>query len=178
MNTATILTCMTFRQREFNRKDPAFVESVNKELNEQDLEWRTHKLQSFFLMAATKGIYIDADRGTTETICYLTTNVLYKHVSKMPVTNIFREDKDFIADEGGLGYLADNSLFILGFMPLLPLQEGVPTELVANTGAQCYNMLSDMAGTKDEQSLFKGLAIDFDGYVEAVRHTVDTYFSR
>lgn len=178
MRIEDIMIDMWQKPRKTNRRNPDFVESV-------DFEFRncmkggfeavtSSEVRDFFFLAAVKGVYIDTDLGNVDVIGYLANHVIYQeNWLDIPDHDFDVDGVSVVKDAEDLRKVSDKSLFIASCMPDVNRRKGLRKWDYMMIGRQGYTALS--AWDAALLGRFRELAINFEGYVSAIDHTVHSY---
>lgn len=178
MRVEDILLAMENKPKSVNRKSKNFVESVELALNkEQGIETDMNECRNFVLMAAIKGIYIDCDLGTLDTIGYITNAVIFKYMNSIPEVDFTGSENQILVGIEGLTGLADNALFVAGFLPNAGKRKGIGRDFFVFSGKESYRIASRLSESNTHHQRYKSLSDDFEHYADAMMHTSTTYFS-
>jgi hypothetical protein len=178
MRVEDILLAMENRPRPANRRNREFVESVSWELNKRGgIEADIQRCRDFVLMAVIKGVYIDADIGTLDTIGYITNAVVFKYTTSVPQVDFAGFRDKIVEGVDELTAFADNSLFVAGFAPNIARRDGLARDFFVFSGKKSYWIASRLAKCNAHHTRFHELSDNFEDYADALLHTSSEYFS-
>jgi hypothetical protein len=178
MDVEDILLDMERKPVKRNRRSREFVESVDWEMRKGGLDATMDGMRTFVLMAVVRGVYVDAGLGNYDVVVYVAQSVAFRSITENPDENTLGVEGGIVATVEDLRDMSDAALSVAGLVRKGRLRDSdVSTSVFIEAGRKGYNALSVIANSATHHRRFRELAVNFEDYVDALRHTRDSYFS-